>query len=135
MPILSAFFIRTALIYLALGFSLGSLMLLNKALALAPTFWGMLPAHIEFLFVGWTIQLILGVVYWILPRFSEGPARGKVELAWFSYILLNAGLWMYQLSPLFHEITWLPLVSRLVETSAAVAFVMHAWPRVKPTGK
>src|SRR5574341_695886 len=110
MPLLRVFFIRTALIYLSLGFTIGGLMLFNKGLTIMPAVWNLLPAHIEFLLIGWIIQLILGVVFWILPRFSQGPPRGKEEIAWLSYLLINAGIWMDILAPLFYELPWLPLL-------------------------
>ncbi len=109
-------------------------MLFNKGLTIMPAIWSLLPAHIEFLLIGWTIQLILGVVFWILPRFSQGPPRGKEEIAWLSYLLINAGIWMDILAPLFYELPWLPLLGRLFEVGSALAFAIYAWPRVKPTG-
>jgi hypothetical protein len=134
MPLLSVFFIRTALVYLSLGFTFGGLMLFNKGITIMPAVWSLLPAHIEFLLIGWTIQLILGVAFWILPRFSHGPSRGREEIAWLSYFLINAGIWMDILSPLFHELPWLPLLGRLFEVGAAAAFGGYAWARIKPTG-
>jgi hypothetical protein len=134
MPLLSVFFIRTALIYLSLGFTFGGLILFNKGITIMPAVWSLLPAHIEFLLIGWTIQLILGVAFWILPRFSQGPARGREEIAWLSYFLINAGIWMDILAPLFHELPWLQLLGRLLEVGAAAIFAGYAWRRVKPTG-
>jgi hypothetical protein len=109
-------------------------MLLNKGVPITPSTWSLLPAHIEFLLSGWTIELVLGVAFWILPRFSHGPARGKEELAWLSYFLINAGIWMVILSPLFYELPWLVLLGRLLEVGAALVFAIYVWPRVKPTG-
>lgn len=134
MPLLSAYFIRTGLIYLALGFTLGGLMLFNKGVPVMPAFWSLLPAHIELLLIGWTIQLILGVAFWILPRFSRAPARGKEELAWVSYLMINTGIWVEILSPLSQNLAWLPLLGRLLEAGAALVFALYAWPRIKATG-
>src|SRR3972149_7028923 len=81
MPRLSRLAIRAALVYLLLGFTFGVLMLLNKGTPLASWAWRLLPAHVEFLLIGWTAQFILGVGFWILPRFSRGPARGNQVVA------------------------------------------------------
>ena len=135
MPILSAFFIRTSLIYLALGFTFGALMLANKGVPFGSSIWGLLGSHIEFLMIGWIIQLALGVAYWILPRFSRGPSRGNELLPWLSYVVMNAGIWMDILSPLFREIPWLPALGKMTQTVAGVLFLVHAWPRVRPLGK
>ena len=130
MPRLSVWFVRSALTYLALGVTLGSLLLWNKAIPLHPLVWRLLPAHMEFLLVGWTVQLALGVAFWILPRWQT--QRGNVRLAWAAWILLNLGVWLVVLTPWLSTSAWLMTLGRLCEAAAAGAFALHAWPRVKP---
>jgi hypothetical protein len=132
MPRLSIYFIRAALIYLTLGFTIGALLLWNKGIPLDPILWRWLPAHIEFLFLGWTLQLALGVAFWILPRFYT--ARGNTTLAWLAFWLLNGGIWLVALTPLVPLSPIFPVVGRLAEAGAAIAFAIHAWPRIKPAG-
>jgi len=48
--------------------------------------------HVEFLLIGWTVQLTMGVAFWILPRFEGGTSRGAVGYAWLAFVLLNAGV-------------------------------------------
>jgi hypothetical protein len=131
MPRLSIWFIRTALLYLLLGFTLGALMLWNKGVPVHPLLWRLLPAHIEFLFFGWTVQLALGVTYWILPRLRA--RRGNPALAWSAFVLLNLGVWLAGLAPLLGAPAIAGFAGRLAETGAAVAFALQAWPRIKPT--
>lgn len=90
MPRLSIWFIRAALIYLAVGFTFGALLLANKGFPISPQLWRLLPAHIELLLVGWTLQLAMGVAFWILPRIRA--TRGVVRPAWAAFALLNGGL-------------------------------------------
>ncbi len=130
MPRLSCWFIRAALVYLAVGFSLGMLMLYNKGVPLWPWVWRLLPTHIEFLLLGWTAQLAMGVAFWILPRFSS--SRGNETYAWLAWILINAGVCLAGISPLFGAAGLLPLLGRLAEAGGAAAFALHAWPRIKP---
>ena len=82
MPHLSRLFMRAALVYLGFGFTLGALLLANKGIPFAPFVWGLLPAHIEFLLLGWFLQLAFGVAYWILPRLGRASGRGKENLVW-----------------------------------------------------
>lgn len=131
MPRLSALLIRTALIYLLLGFTLGGLMLWNKGLPIHPGIWRLLPAHMEFLLLGWTVQLVMGVAYWILPRFRT--RRPKTELVWLSFGLLNAGIWFVAVGGYTSSAASAQLIGRFLEVGAVVAFVIHAWFRVKPT--
>jgi hypothetical protein len=130
MPRLSAWFVRAALIYLALGFTLGMLLLANKGIQISPYIWQLLPAHIEFLLIGWTVQLALGVAFWILPRWQT--QRGNVRPAWVAFFLLNMGIWCVVLTPWLNLPAWVLSLGRVCEAAAAGAFALHAWPRVKP---
>lgn len=134
MPRLSRWAIRTALVHLTLGFTFGGLILFNKGIPLHPAMWSLLPAHIEFLFLGWTAQLALGVAYWILPRFPREPKRGNVPLAWSAFILLNLGVLLVALAPYLPANLQADVFGRAFEIAAAVCFGLHAWPRVKPQG-
>jgi hypothetical protein len=130
MPRLSAWFVRAALIYLTLGFTFGGLMLANKGIPLHPLLWRLLPAHVEFLLFGWTVQLAFGVAFWILPRWQT--LRGDVRPAWVAFILLNLGIWLVVLTGWFNWAAWWLVVGRLLEAAAVAVFALHAWPRVKP---
>jgi heme/copper-type cytochrome/quinol oxidase subunit 1 len=131
-PSLSCWFIRAALVHLAVGFTLGAVLLFHKGVPLYPAAWQLLPPHIEFLLLGWTLQLAMGVAFWILPRYLQGPERGNVALAWLAFGLLNAGVLMAGLGWMVGAPPVVPFLGRLAEVAAAVAFALHAWPRVKP---
>jgi hypothetical protein len=130
MPRLSGWFIRAALIHLALGFTIGALMLANKGVRLHPAMLRLLPLHIEFLLMGWTMQLALGVAFWILPRFLVGRPRGNERIAWLAFGLLNSGVWLVALGSLLAAPAAFVLAGRLAEVGAAVAFGVHLWPRI-----
>jgi hypothetical protein len=132
MPRLSQLFVRTALVYLLLGFTFGALMLANKGLPLHPALWRLLPAHIEFLLIGWTLQLALGVAFWILPRFWEGAPRGNEVGAQLAYVLLNLGVWLVALGALLAAPAAISFLGRTAELAAVVAFGAHIWPRIIP---
>jgi hypothetical protein len=114
--------IRTALLALAAGAALGALLLADPGLADGLARWR--PFHGELLLVGWTVQLAFGVAYWILPRFREGRERGREELAWAAFVLVNLGVLLVGAGQ--------PAAGRGAEAMAAIAFAAHAWPRVKP---
>jgi hypothetical protein len=132
MPLLSRWFIRAALVYLALGFTFGGLLLFHKGIPLHPLMWRLLPAHIELLLFGWTVQLAMGVAFWMFPKFGGGTSRGNEKAVWVAFVLLNVGVWLVALTPLLDMPLWLSFIGRLMEAGAAVAFSLHAWPRVKP---
>lgn len=92
MPKLSVWFIRASLIYMSIGFLFGALVLLQKGILTLPWAWRLLLPHTEIMIFGWTLQFVIGVAFWILPRFSQEPRYGRVTLAWGGFALFNAGL-------------------------------------------
>lgn len=131
MPRLSCWFVRLALIHLLVGFSAGTLLLSNKGIPLHPQIWRLLPAHIELLLLGWIVQLAMGVAYWILPRFQT--VRPATHLAWAAFFALNLGVWLVAYAPFSGSLSAnIHLLGRVTEVVAICAFVLHAWPRVKP---
>ena len=97
MPRLSVWFVRCSLAYLLLGFTLGGLMLANKGIPFAAWAWRLLVPHMEFLLLGWMVQLAMGVAFWILPRFSSGAPRGNEVLIYSTFVVLNLGIWIVAL--------------------------------------
>ena len=131
---LSVWTVRTALLYLGMGFLIGALMLTQKGLPFDPAMLRMLPLHIEFVLIGWTLQLAMGVAFWILPRFSREPRYGNQIFGWLAFALLNIGVLCAGLGQWLGTFSIVFLAGRLIELSASLFFVLHAWPRVKPIG-
>lgn len=125
--------IRASLLHLLAGFTLGGLLLLQKGGGPAPAIWKMLPLHAELLMMGWIVQLTMGVAFWILPRFSRGPARGRESLGWIALALLNVGVLAAGLSLALGLPASAHLFGRAAEVLAAAAFALNVWPRIKPT--
>jgi heme/copper-type cytochrome/quinol oxidase subunit 1 len=134
MPALSRWFIRASLVYLGLGVTLGGLLLANKGLDFYPLIWRSLPAHIEFLFLGWMVQVVLGVAYWILPRLPGSAPHGNERLAFLAFVLLNLGIWLIVAQSIF-LLLGLSLAGRLLESLGAALFLVAVWPRIKPFGQ
>ena len=134
MPDLSVWFVRSALCYLAAGILAGAILLVNRGVFLGAWVGHLLPVHIEFLLMGWTVQLALGVAFWILPRFRTGPERGRETFAWVSYGLLNIGVMAAAVGQALGFPPAVPLFGHTAQALAAAAFSLHAWPRVKVFG-
>ncbi len=135
MPRLSVWLIRSALCYLGTGVLAGAVLLVNRGAFLGDWVGHLRPIHIEFLLIGWTLQLALGVAFWILPRYRAGSERGLEGFAWGSYVLLNAGVLAVAVGQAAGLPPAVPLLGHTAEALAATAFALHAWPRIKVFGK
>lgn len=135
MPRLSRIAVRVALVHLVLGFTVGALLLAAKGGAPVPgVLWRLRAAHVEWLVVGWTVELAMGVAFWILPRFRVPPLRGDERPARLALALLNVGVWLVAAGTALGAPVGLAQMGRIAELGAAAAFAVHAWPRVRPPG-
>ena len=135
MPVPSRWMIRAALVHLLLGFSAGALLLAAKGVGGAPALWSLRPLHVEWLLVGWTAQLTMGVAYWIFPRVAlRRDVSGSAAPVWFTFAALNAGVWLAALGAIEPRALngAVVLGGRLLEVAAAAAFVAAMWRRVRP---
>jgi hypothetical protein len=87
-------FIKTALIYLIAGTSLGGFMLANKGWFKIAIRHEFVTVHNHLISVGFILMMIMGVAYWMFPRPSGVALKdiARDPLAWSSYSLLNSGL-------------------------------------------
>ncbi|MBL7994931.1 hypothetical protein JNM05_06115 [bacterium] len=134
MPTLSVWLIRCSLAYLGLGFTIGALILFNKAVPVIPSVWNLLQMHIEFLLLGFILQLTMGVAFWIFPRLQTMTDRGDERKAALAFVLLNAGIWVCSIAP-FISISYILLTGRICQTAAVILFILNLWPRVYAFGK
>jgi heme/copper-type cytochrome/quinol oxidase subunit 1 len=132
MPRFSFWVIRFSLVYLLIGFSLGGLMLTNKGQPFASWIWRLLPVHIELLLFGFVVQFVMGIAYWIFPRFVGG-SRGNEQNYWISIVLLNLAIWVISCAAWFMLPGLYVMIGRVLEGGSALLFLINSWRRVKPS--
>jgi len=138
MPILSRWFIKSG--FAALGIALGLEMLqLRPAGTL-----GSLPdaavhlAAIHLLTVGWLLQMIIGVAFWMFPRHPTTPPRGNARYGWWAFGLLNSGLLLrlvgepWRLG--FGGPGWPLVAAGVLQLGGVAAALVLLWPRIRATG-
>lgn len=137
MPRLTRYFIKTALVYLALSLVLGALLAARTAFDLPDELAALSPVFFHLFMVGWVTQLICGMLFWMLPKYSKEKPRGHVQLVWAAYILINVGLILRVVGePLVAlradlGLGWLLALSAVLQLLGGWAFILNAWPRVK----
>jgi hypothetical protein len=135
MPPLTRWYIKSAMVCLALG------LLLGVAQSLPGRLPGPLAAagqvYVHLLTVGWVTQMIFGVAYWMFPKHSVETPRGSDLIAVLVFALLNLGLAARVLAEPVHAV-WpgaasagLLVVAALAQWLAGVGFVLNTWARVK----
>lgn len=135
MPILTRWFIKTALIYFILSLVIGFLLALRSVFDLPSLVASLSPVYFHLLMVGWITQLIFGVVHWMFPKYSKEKPRGDDRLSWAIYGLLNVGLVLRAIAePLIAEnilFGWMVAISSVLQMIAGWLFVITTWGRVK----
>lgn len=154
MPITSRTLIKASIAYLILGAVLGALLFVNRWVPLEPRIVTLRVSHIQFLIVGWLTQFIMGVAWWLFPPLASrhrsdtskpvrrGQAqRGSEPLFWATFTLLNIGILLRAIfEPAYSwtklgAFSFLAGISGLFLFTAAVAFVLNMWGRVRELGK
>lgn len=133
MPRLTILSVRLALVQLLLGFGIGALLLISKATGAVAGIWTYLPLHIDLLLIGWMAQLAIGVAFWILPRFAGGQ-RPHAWLAWLAVAAVNIGILIVGADAVHPETGSFQLLGKSLQAGGLIAFIAHAWPRVKAPG-
>ena len=136
MPLLSRCFLKTAMLYFLASSCLGGYLLIVVGvqrpvpLVLQPVYWHMLV-------VGWLVQLIFGVSYWMFPPHVRGQTQGHPVLGWLTYAALNVGLLMRVIVEPWHgmrpqlALGWLLVGSAVLQVAAGWAFVIGIWSRIR----
>lgn len=131
MPALSRWMVRLAFVYLLFGGLLGGWMLISRGFPDLAWSWRWYLNHVEWMQMGWLLNLVFGVAYWIFPKF-EGGKRPYKALAYLACVLLNTGILVYSLQVFFPGTALFRLVGRSLEGLAMCAFLGHLFPRIKP---
>ncbi len=93
MPPATIRFIRAAWTWFAIGLALGGVLALAKVGWLPPSLLRLRATHVHLLAVGWAVQWVFGIAFWIYPGFGHertGPAVERASRA--CWWLLNAGV-------------------------------------------
>ena len=137
MPLLTRWFVRTALLYFVAALALGTALLVRPLVAAAPLLSAAWPGYVHLLTVGWITQLIIGVAYWLFPRPDRARPAPPDHLGWAAYVQLNAGLLLRLaaepvaiLDPA-SDARWLLPFAGFMQLGAAICFLLLVWPRVR----
>jgi hypothetical protein len=136
-PTLTRWFLKTAMLYFLAGFILGGVLLIELGWKGRPIFSVLQPVYWHFLLVGWLMQCIFGVAYWMFPTFSKDQPQGSSTLGWITYGTLNTGLLVRAIIEPWHSVApqrgvgWLLIPAALLQVTAGWCFVLNTWGRIR----
>jgi hypothetical protein len=133
MPKLSVWMVRSALVCMGIGFLFGSLVLHHKGVPIYLWTWRLLPPHIELMIFGWTVQLAMGVGFWILPRFPQEDRYGNTALAWIAFFFFDAGLLVSAWAG-YAAHGGMQVAGRGAMLVGVLIYVWVMWPRIRAFG-
>ena len=137
MPLLTRWFIKSALVYLTVSLLVGVALTAQGAVRLPAVVDALMPVYFHLFMVGWVTQMIFGVAYWMFPRASKDSPRGWEGLALVTYVALNVGLIARAVvEPIlaFHPAqVWAVtlILSAVLQWIGALAFAANTWRRVR----
>ena len=133
-------FIKTAIAFLSLGLAIGVWMIARREL------FGIFPpayvvsAHTHALFVGFVMELILGVALWLFPRPAKDDRHYSVRAVEAAYWLLTVGTAGRVAGELGHPwldspaLRWTVLACGLGQAIGILLFFYTMWTRIRPLG-
>ena len=133
MPKLSVWMVRSSLVCMGIGFLFGSLVLHHKGVPIFLWSWRLLPPHIEFMIFGWTVQLAMGIGFWILPRFPQGDRYGNTLLGWVAFALFDIGLLAGAWAG-YAANAAMQAAGRGVMLVGVLVYIWVMWPRIRAFG-
>jgi hypothetical protein len=140
MPLESRLFVKTSLLYLLATFVMGTVVaILTVSGRPQPPFVASLHAHLGF--VGWLVNVVMGIALWFLPlareRFPQTQGRYPPTGPYIVYVLLNGGLLARIAGEAWWSTTASPVggglfaLSGVLQTLAVIVFAAIAWQRVR----
>lgn len=132
-------FIKTAVIFLAIGLLTGAYILVRREL------FGIWPqpyvvsAHTHAVFVGFVMFMILGVALWLFPKPLRSDPRYRPALIETVYWLLLSGTLLRFLGELARayinipSLAWLILLAGVAQVASLLLYVWTMWYRIRPT--
>jgi cbb3-type cytochrome oxidase subunit 1 len=137
MPTLTRYFIKIAMVYLALALVTALALSAQSPLNLPSEIAVLRPVYFHLFMLGWVTELIFGVAYWMFPKFSKERPRRSETLGWAVFILLNVGLVLRvigePLTALQPQLNagWILALSAVLQLIAGWGFIFNTWDRVK----
>ena len=133
-------YLKTAIIFLAVGLGIGGWMMVERELHGRVASAYVLSAHTHAILVGFVMMMILGVALWMFPRPARDDVRYDPRLAKLAYWLVASGTAARVAGELAHAqsdaiwLRWTVLAAGLFQVVGLLTFFATMWSRIRGVG-
>jgi heme/copper-type cytochrome/quinol oxidase subunit 1 len=133
-------FLKTAILFLAVGLGLGLWMMIVRELELRLPGSYLVSAHTHAILVGFVMMMIFGVALWLFPRPSKEDTRYTPRAAEAAYWLVTVGTAARIAGELARpytnamEVRVATLVAGVLQVAGIAVFFYTMWSRIRPAG-
>lgn len=133
-------FIKTGIFFLLLGLALGLWMLVRRELYGEWPNPYLVSAHAHVVFVGFVLNLILGVALWLFPRAAKDDTRytpGRVSASYWLLTVSTGARFAAEASRAWvgaPALGWIVIAGGAGQAIALALYFWTMWGRVRPVG-
>lgn len=131
MPLVSRIAIRMAFGWLIVGFGTGTALAAARGGFLPAAIYAAFELHTGALLIGFFVQLVIGVAFWMFPKHGSGAARGNEQVVVAGIVLLNLALVARVAASVAASSRGATTAGAGIALAVAIC-ATQLWPRVKP---
>lgn len=131
------YFIKTSLVFLAVGILTGHYMSFTRYVFQLGYTQEMISAHTHLILVGSVMMMIMGVALWFFPRPEKDDKKYNPNLIMVTYWLLagaTALRFIFQITASFYYIHWVNIAIAIfssIQVAAMILFFYSMWGRLR----
>lgn len=133
-------YLKTGILFLAVGLILGGWMIVTRELYNASPSPYLVSAHTHAILVGFIMMMILGVALWLFPRPEKTDLRYQPRMAEVAYWFLTIGTATRLLAEISRDhsesdvLRWTVVLSSFAQIVGIGLFFYTMWSRIRPAG-
>lgn len=133
-------FIKTGVVFLAIGVALGVYMLARRELLGEWPHPYLVSAHAHAVLVGFVLFLILGVGLWLFPRAAKDDTRydpRRIDLAYGFLVIGTGGRFLGEMLRVWFDfglLGWVVLLGGIAQATGIGIYFWTMWTRIRPVG-
>lgn len=133
-------FIKTGVVFLFSGLTLGGWLLVRRELFGIWPHPHLVSAHAHAVLVGFMMFLIFGVALWLFPRAPKADTRyspARIEGAYWILAVSTGGRFVAEASRAWSDssiLPWVVVLGGLGQIAGAALYFWSMWTRIRPVG-